>query len=454
LFSEKLDTDLNKIEWTKSSAMFSIYGSGASTNALVWINSDTLFVMPDQRLALLFGATMGFQVSVLSQSGKRSDTVDVVAPVVTEDFYVKWTNTKDNMGNVRQDLTIRDSVVVISSKPIQQIRGISGIGGKTVPPDLSLDNISLRGSDTIVYKPTLFLKPDSTYGLDFDIIFTDGSSRNDALGVSWKTALSLQILSYSNRDAGGFRPFRVIGDSLVVAFSSAIDTGINAVVPFKVGMIDVRYRTLKTKVIWNSLLTVATIFNIDTLPTADFDASPAYSGDAINTRAVNSVTFDLVTKEGEQVFGFKPRNEEIEIHTEKGFCVINTNILGIHDIRNRVERGERPTSEFPNDGSVTITFNREIDTMLMKADTLGLANYAGLKDGSTVVNSTISFSADSKTLIITSTTNLTAATNYYVWLKNIPAKRVSDAPAINIDAGRFSGKSSNYNLLDKAFIVK
>jgi hypothetical protein len=452
-FSEPLDTDLSKIDWNKSSALFSIFGSGASANADVWIRSDTLFVRPDQRLAIIYGGTMGFKTRVLSAGGKRSDSIDIIASIPMDNSYVLWTNTKDNMGNVRQDFGTLDSIVVVSSRHIQQVRGISGVSGKTTPPDLSLDNIVVKG-DTIIYKPGLLLKPDSLYGLDFDIVFSDGNLRTDALGVSWKTALQLQIVSYNNRNAGGFRPFNLTGDSLVVRFSSPIDTSASATIPFKVNMIDVRYRTLKTRVFWNPQLTTASIYIIDTLPAADYDASPAYSSDAVNTRAVKSVTFDLITKAGEQVIGFKPKNEEIEIHSEKGFCPVDANFLLNHDSRNRVERGEVPTINFTASEPVKITFNRAIDTAAMRADIEGIGKYAGIKDGTTNVASVVSFSADGKTLLITSETNLTTTGNYFVWMKNIPAAGIANSPAINKDAGIFSGKSTNYNIIDKAFNAK
>lgn len=449
-FSEKLDKDVNKIDWGKSSALFSIYGIGPYANADVWINGDTLFARPDQRLAIVYGGTMGYKVNVVSASGKRSDSVDVIANIELDEYYIKWTNAKDALGNMRLDFGTLDSIVVVSNKPIAQIRGISSFSGKSVPSDLSLDNIRLKG-DTIIYKPSLFLKPDSVYGIDFDVLFKDGNLRNDVLGVIWKTALKLQILSYDNRLSGGFRQFNVIGDSLTVKFSSPIDTNRNAIVPFRVNITDVRYRSLKSRVRWNSSLTVATIFNIDTFPAADFDASPAYTGDAVNTRAVKSVSFDLITRDGEQVIGFKPKNEDIELHTVRGLCVVDANFILNHDNRNRVDRGESTLNNFPLNGSVRITFNHVLDTVAMRASDAGLSSYAGIKDGSSSVASTITFSPDGKIIIITPDTNLNTASSYYVWLKNIPALGIANAVAINKDAGTFSGKSSNYNLLDKAF---
>lgn len=452
-YSSILDTDVNKFDWTRSAAIYAIYGKGSAANANVWVKGDTLFVQPDQRLAISYGLTMGFKVSVVSANGKRSDSLDVVVNTITDNYYVKWTNTKDYLGNMRQDFGTQDSVVVVSNVPIAQIKGMSGISGKTAPLDLTLDNVHLRG-DTIIYKPSLYLKPDSTYGVDFDILFKDGNLRTNILGATWKTASKIQILAIDNTQSGTFRQFRTIGDSLTVTFSSAIDTSINAAVPFKVNMTDVKSRAINTRVRWDAGCKVATIFNNDTLPSADFDASPAYTSDAIYTRAVKSVTFNFITKDGEQAIEFQPKNETIELHTERGLCVVSANVLLTHDIRNDVDRNESTIDDFALDSSVRVTFNRALDTTAMRADTSGLSKFVGIKEGTAAVVSVVTFSSDAKTIIITPVANLKPLTSYYVWLKNVPGKGIAGAAAINKDSGSFSGKSSAYSLLDKAFLAK
>jgi hypothetical protein len=298
------------------------------------------------------------------------------------------------------------------------------------------------------------MKPDSIYGLDFDIRFQNGSVRYNVLGVTWKTALRLQILSVDNRSGGEFRRFRVIGDSLTVSFSEPIDTSSEAVAPFRVNMTDINNRFIKTIVRWSPSLMSATIFNLDTLPTADCDASPAYTSEALGTRAVRSITFDLVTATGEQALAFKPRNENIEIHTEKGLCVMNSNILANHSDRIPVYRSESAISEFPLDGEVTVTFNKEIDTALMLLDTAGLTEYAGIREGTMPVDVEVSFSPDAKTIRLRPVESLESATNYYVWLKKVPGKGIAYAYSINKNAGSFSGKAINSNLLDRPFQAK
>lgn len=452
-FSEALDADIAKTNWLASSAQHTIYGKGTAANANVWINKDTLFVRPDQRLAIGFGQTMGFRVSVSSVSGKRSDTTDFIVSTIENVYYVKWTNTKDFLGNVRNDFGARDSIIVVSNAPIKEVRGLSGIPGKAVPDGFSLDNIVLRG-DTIIYKPSLYMKPDSTYGLDFDVLFKDGSMLYDVLGVTWKTALKVQILEVNNRVSGEYRQFKVKGDSLIVTFSEAIDTSATATIPFRVNLTDVKNRQLKTSVRWDASCKVARIFNLDMLPTADFDASPAYSSGSTYTKAVSSITFNLITRNGEQVMNFKPRNENIELHTERGLCVVNTNLLLNHDSHWEVDRGESPTESFPANGMVQILFNREVDTMAIRADTSTISRYIGINAGTTAVPSTLLFSADARTISIKPDSILNNTSAYYVWLKNIPGCNIAGAPAINKHAGSFSGKAANYSLFDKAFMVK
>jgi hypothetical protein len=452
-FSEPLNTNVNTIEWSKSSADGKIYGNDSNVNASVWINGDTMFVKPDQRLSISYGGTIGFKVNVRSATGKRSDSLDVIGHVVADPYYIVWTNTKDVLGNMRQDFGILDSVIIVSNAPINRIKAISNISGKTAPSDMTLDNLHLQG-DTIVYKPSLYLKADSTYGIDFDILFADGVMRYDVLGVSWKTTLNVSILSVDNRESGQFRKFKPIGDSLTVEFSSPINISSNAEIPFKVNIKDVDSNTIRTTVHWNSDNTIATIYNLDTLPAADFDASPAYTSDATYTRAVKSITFDLITKDGERAQGLKPKNETIELHTEPGLCVVNANFIKDHDSLNAVTYTETAADDFPiYGGSVEIKFNRAVDTSAMRS--AGAGTFVGIRAGSSdTVQSTITFSSDAKTIIITPTDSLKTDVDYYPWLKKVPGLNIAGAAAINKNSGLFSGKSSSYGLLNNGFNAK
>ena len=193
-------------------------------------------------------------------------------------------------------------------------------------PDLTLDNIRHK-ADTLIYKPSMRLKSNTVYGISFNVTFSDGIKRSNTLAVTWKTLSGVKILSTNNRENGYFRKFSVFGDSLVVTFSKKIDTSLSAPVRFKVNIKDVKNRPVRSSVKWNSTVTRAVIRFLDTLPAADFDASPAYTAGAKNTRAVDSVTFDLTTTDGEQHSQLGLENDKIEIHTESGLCPINSSIL-------------------------------------------------------------------------------------------------------------------------------
>jgi hypothetical protein len=447
-FSADLDPDIQKIGWSNSAADNDINPTGAQANARAWIHADTLFVRPDQRLAVDYGETMGFKVSVLSKEGKRSDSLDVVGRVVADKYFITWTNTKNELGNMREDFGPMDSVMVVSNSPISEIKGLSQVEGMSVPPDLFLDNVKLRG-DTIVYKPSLYLKTDSVYGIDFDVLFKDKTFRRNIFPVRWKTASNIQLLSVDNRQDGLYRPLKAIGDSVTVVFSTEIDTSSSSSVPFKVNMTDVNGRSVRTQVRWLKDRRTAVIRNIDTLPLADFDASPAYTEDAPDTRAVKSLTFDLITLTGEKVFRFKPANKDIELHTELGLCVIDANVIGSHDRRAAVKRTEAPLLNFERDGAVVLAFNREIDTAAVRADTVN--DYFQIRSVADTVETTLSFSADAKTVTLKPATALRSETEYRVWVRAVPGKGIAGGAAINLHGGKFSGAAINNSLLDTAF---
>jgi hypothetical protein len=450
-YSQALDDDVDKIQWLESDADNSVYGAGNTTNAASWIREDTLFVKPDPRLAVEFGETMGFKVSALSEAGIRSGEEDFVVTLMESDFFITWTNTRDQLGNVRDDFGLMDSVMIVSNVPIEEVTGISGVSNATPPPDMTLDNVVLRG-DTIIYRPTLRLKSNTTYGVDFDIRFKDGFRQSGIMPVTWKTMAGIRILSTTNRQDGNFRAFAVYGDSLEVTFSDAVDTRSDAPIRFRVNMSDVNGVPIQTQVGWNEAKTVATIRIIDTLPAADFDASPAYTEDAANTRAVSAVTFDLTTRGGEQLYRFGPESESIEVHTEKGIAAIKSNLLPRHDETRQIDTSEVPDNAFPVDGAVTVTFNRELDVAALEARADSLV--AGIRkrySGQTQVPVSLEYSSDGKTVTIRPDSDLEADTDYYLWLKDLPGKDIAGASAINKNGGSFSGRATGDRLLYRSF---
>lgn len=453
VFSEELDTSLEKIEWRESEADIDVFGAGTKTNATVRINGDTLFVEPDLRLAVDFGKTIGCKVIVTARNGKQSDSIDFRAKLVESLYFVKWTNTKDQLGNIRSDFGVADSVIIVSNVKIKEVTGISGIDDAPPPADMTLDNIHLSG-DTIVYKPSLNLSLNTTYGMDFDVVFANGIRRSNVLAVTWKTRTGVMILSTNNRQGGNFRALSAFGDSLAVTFSKAINTSGQAPVLFRVNMHTAKNLPVRTSVKWDSSKTRAVIFPLDTLPTADYDASPAYTTDAARTRAVDSITFDCTTEDGEQAFKLGLPGERIELHTEKGICVTNVSTLANHDPLIEVEADEMPIDTFVPDGAIEITFSRVIDTTRMKA--FDLSSFGGIekRENTLKVAGTLQFGSSGRTITIKPSVALEVGKEYFLWLKSIPAYGIAGADAINNHGGTFTGSGTGGRLLNKPFKTK
>ncbi len=452
-FSEELDTNLNNIIWFDSAGINTIYGSGANTNAIVSVSGDTLFIVPDQRLSIDYGESVGFSVSLLSLVGKRSKAFELEIDVIDDNLQLLWTNTKDHMGNSRVDLGVLDSIIVVANKPITEVLGLSKVPGKTLPPDLMLDNISLSG-DTISYKPSLFMNPDSLYGLSFDVLLADGTKRYGILPVEWEVMNSVKIIRINNREKGKFRTFKSLGDSLVVTFSSPIDTNISAQVPFTVHMLDVNDKAVTYRHRWDPTLTTVTIYNTRPLPTADFSESISYDKSSKYSRAIETIAFDFITTTGEVVRNLTPRNDLIEIHTESGICAVDANILTDHNLSEEISTGASTVTDFPVDGILTVQFNRAVDTTKIRTNP---ALYFGIDQKGTTKDSvtfTLSFSEEDHVIAIKPDSLLVAGTGYYLWGKNIPAAGISEADAIHFHSGTFSGSAISDRLVTSSFTTE
>lgn len=448
-FSEVLDTVLSNCNWTSSSAAATIYGSGALANAKARISKDTLFIVPDQRLIIAYNSTIGFNVQTRTFDGRYCRFFDFGINTIEDPLFMVWTNTKDWMGNNRIDMGLRDTVRVVSSVANFTVVGVSEGKTELAPPGMMLSDVSVSG-DTIVFVPSLSLRSDTAYSIDFDIQFTDGTIRKDVLGVSWSTKKKVAIVATDTKKNGMYRPLAAYGDSFSVTFSEPIDTGINAAVSFRVNVKDINGARKRSIVRWDGECRIATVKLLDTLPTADFDAPAAYTATATQTKAVESVTFDLVTRSGEQVLGCKPQGDPIELHTEKGMCVVGTNIVPNIDSRTSVEKEFAPDNEFPLDGIVELQFSRTIDTSLIKMDSLIL--YAGIhKPGAVIVPAAVIILSDLRTMQIKPTDSLEMKTSYYVWIKNVPAVNIAGAAPIKKHGGVYSGTSGASYLLDRPF---
>ncbi len=451
-FSQVLDQAEDAVEWYSSDTDRDIYGRGEKENASVRIAGDTLCVVPDQRLSVNYGETMGFNISVLAESGSVSDSIEVSVPVMERTYSVAWTNTKDEMGNMRKDMSVMDSIVVVPNTSIGGIRGVSGYNDRTLPADMMLDNIRLRG-DTIVYVPQVPFSPGVTYGIDFDITDPDGIRTNDILGVMWGCQQDIRIVSADNRENGVFREFASIGDTLRVEFSKGIDTSSNAPVEFRVKMEDVNGNMIQTGTVWESDNKAVLIYNTTPYPVADYDAPLGNTEEAYRSRAVNSVAFDLTAEDGEQAYNLSPANDSIEIHTEPGLVPVESNILESNNSDYAVLPDDKPVSGFSASGAVSVTFNRALDVSAITSQ--GDSLFAGLvEDGGDVVASEISFSNSDRTLIITPDAELASDTDYHVWFRYLPGLNISEAEAVNDHSGRFSGQADGNHLLDRSFSVE
>lgn len=448
-FSEVLDTSKSVFNWTTSSAALTLYGSGSSANSTFRISADTLFVTPDQRLNIAYNSTMGFNVQCRTIDGKYLKYYDFGVNTIEDPLYLVWTNTRDGQGKTRNDMGLLDTIKLVSSMSGYKVIGFSVGDTGIVPPGLMLSDVKVSG-DTIICILSLSLVSDTAYSIDFDLQFTDNTIRRDVLGVRWITKKKVTIVSVDTKRNGNYRPLAAIGDSFKVTFSEPIDTSINASVAFRVNIKDVKNVTKRTLVRWDKECRTATILLLDTLPTADYDAPAAYTATATRTMAVASVTFDLVTKTGEQVIGCKPDGDPVALHTEKGLCIVKTNIISNLDGRTSVEKDFTPVTGFPRDGVIELEFNRIIDTSRMRMDSLTL--HAGVhKGGAVIVPVKVAIKQDLKTLLIDPVDSLEAKTDYYIWVKNIPALKIFGAAAINKHGGTFTGQSSSAYLLDRPF---
>jgi hypothetical protein len=450
-YSEPLDSSGEAVEWLDPEAAKKIYGKGSMVNAQTWINDDTLFVLPDKRIALLPVDTVGFKPVVSTASGKKSTPRTFSVICAYKDLAVLWTNTRDAQGRMVEDLGILTPVKLVASSAIASVDQIRAIEGQSLPPAIGLNAIGVK-KDTIIFTPPLVMAPGILYGLRFDVTLDNGYSMKNVLGVSWKTAYSIKIVSANNIASGRYRMMNVYGDSVTVTFSRPIDTAAAAPQAFTISMADKNGKKYMTSHTWNSTLTAVTIRNIDTLPAADINANPGYVAGADKTRAIVAIRFSLTTADGEQISSLGPQFGEIELHTEPGMAVMDANILDQHFPLEPVLPAAAATSQFPRDTAVSVTFNHPIDTQAIWAAG-GQINVIGLVLNNEQVPTTLSFSKDLKTAILTPDKRLTAGNTYNIWINGIAGRGIGGASAISSHAGTFFGKAARKYFLNNGFMI-
>ncbi len=447
-FSEKLSTDLGQLQWNKASIARTIYGRGLSANAQVWVRAETLFVVPDQRMKLDTTGKMGFSVVATSASGSHSAALEFSIDIAATAYSIKWTNTVNALGIPRDDMGSMDSILVVSNRPIARLLGFSAADNSILPPGIQAADVRLRG-DTLVFKPSMTMTPNTTYGLGFDLQAPNGVVYRKALQVRWRTVYATSIVSVNNRDGSEYRRFRSLGDSLVVRFSQSVDTS----KAFVIHMNDARGNAVQTKVTWNATADVATIFNTTPLPTANFGISTTTNASGDTAKSVANVTFDLTSKSGERLYALQPAYDTLRLYSEDGLCAVASNLLKSHSSQYEILSTEPVVDSFPTTSAVTVTFNRPLDTAWMALR--GDSTYVNLQlSTGSVVPCDISFQNGGKTIVLTPRAPLASGSFYYVQFVKIPGLGIRDALPIGRHGGTFNGTTTSGFLVGSSFPVR
>jgi hypothetical protein len=454
-FSQALSTDLNDITWSTVAGAYTVRAkkTGAiDPNATAWIHVDTLFVLPDNRAAITYDMTVGFGVTVKTTLGQVSPSAfDFTVKTTPLYLNVKVTNTLDANGVMREDFGAFDEVWVVSSVSIDTIldaySAATPVVGGAVPDAgsgalRSRIRLSTNG-DTIFYTPATKLISGSTYSLDFDVRLKGesmGTVHPKALDIAWKVKSGVAITAMNVMANGStFRPFKVIGDSLVVTFSKAIDTSASAPTTFTINGIP----GIATTKVWSNNLKTVTIKNTDTLSGRPYSIA-ANDYTTTNPAYDYQISFDVTCTDGEEKNGLIGENAyvgKLAIKTEQKLALIGTNAVPSHVTNEAIAINEAHTDEFAVAGNPTLVFSRAIDTNKVKADVVNLyQNFIQLrKSGSSLpLEFAISFSSDAKTVTINPVAVLDYATEYNIVITGIPVVGMMNANAFTGNGGSSS----------------
>lgn len=454
-YPAKLDSLITSVKWGTPNVSKKLFGNGSSTNTISWISEDTLFVIPDSRIQIGWGDTVGFSVSVNLADGRKTKTETFAVVTKAQTFSSLWSNTIDDFGKERIDFGLSENVIFKVSHSVLTIDKVYKMsdGSITLPEDIYKDDFTISG-DTISFIPSLKYKTGTRYGFLLDVTLTNGMKLKRVLGTSWETREPTKIISANTHDAFGiYRPFRVYGDTFSVRFSQPIDTSITAPVQLSVTLIGSDYSKLvNSKIDVDSSGTIAKVTIQDTLATANAFPVEGYIYSSSETRSVRDVKFNFTTKDGEVAMDLKMDGKNIEIHTESGLCAINSNILESHKSTAAIEINETSRQLFNPDSLLYIEFSRPLDTIIIKQFDynyfVSLFDYDDLP-----IDVQLSFSADLKTLYISPDEKLTASDRYYLEVKNIPALNISGSKGVNSHSGTYSGKAYRNRLISTAFNI-
>ena len=263
------------------------------------------------------------------------------------------------------------------------------------------------------------------------------------------TSNDIYVVETNVQNANGlYRTFKVIGDSLVVKFSKKVSQYASARTKFRVNNFVDNY-----SVSWASDSMTATIKNVDTLSAATFGGDSPYEDGSVATRAYSGITFSLTAVDGEEAT-VSPV-DPIDIHTEYGLAIVNSNILTKHlNSQIVVNATEAAMDTISPTGVITVEFNRAVDTALIKAANPN-THFALIDGAAPTVNLpvTLSFSNALKTVTVTPVTSLKARKSYYLKVISVPGLAIAYAPAISLQSGMATGDGVGGRLTDDALKV-
>lgn len=247
-------------------------------------------------------------------------------------------------------------------------------------------------------------------------------------------------------DDGLYRPFKVIGDSLVVTFSKAINPDEDAKVPFKVNGF-----SSDLSISWNTDFTIVTIKNNDSLTAAPYGAGSTPYRDGGSTEIYNNINFDFTAVDGETKAGLSG-SPNIDIHTEYGMFAVYSNILDqLQSNLDVIGSSEATSDSVETDAVITVEFNLPIDTAKVNAASENTHFYLEAANGTfdgQIVPVMLSYSSDLKTVTLTPYKDFEERDTYFVVVKNVPGVGVSDAPK-----GRYSGSGINGGSLNSGSLL-
>jgi hypothetical protein len=316
----------------------------------------------------------------------------------------------------------------------------------------NLINASIEiAGDTLKITPNSILKNvtnGTTVGFYVTVRSVKGLTCN-VHTVATVTSNDMYIVESNVQLASGlYRPFKVIGDSLVVTFSKPVDLSPDARTRFRVNNFVTNYT-----VSWSTDSMTATIKNVDTLAAATFGGASPYESGSITTRAYNGVSFSLTAKDGEETT--VAPNDPIQIHTEYGLAIVKSNILHKHtNAQVVVTSSDEAMDTIAPSGSITVEFNRAVDTALIKSANPN--THFILVDGAATtvylpVN--LSFSADAMTVTVDPVMDLKPRKSYYLSVVSVPGLGIANAPAVGTISGKASGSGAANRLTNDALKV-